>query len=86
MAVLKTSHALRSCHLPACFSLELDSHQMAGIRNEETGLLEPSPSCLIYTCVNFEGLRLLKDSFKDCNRTLVLERVIPDHASFARIL
>lgn len=65
VAFLKTSHALRSCHLPACFSPELESHQMAGIRNEETDFLEPSPSCLIYAHVSFEVLRVRKDSFRD---------------------
>lgn len=42
VAFVKTSHAL-SCHLPACFSLESDSDQMAGIRNEEISFLELSP-------------------------------------------
>lgn len=57
---------------------------MAGIRNEETDFLEPSPSCLVYTCVSFEVLKVLKDSFGDCNRALVLGRAIPDHADFVR--
>lgn len=69
---------------------ELDSHQMAAAGNEETCFLEPSPSCLIYASVNFEVLTLLwlalKDPFRDCNRMLGLERVIPEHADSARIL
>ena len=46
VALVKTSHTL-SCHLLACFSLESNSDQMAGVRNEETTFLELSPSSLI---------------------------------------
>lgn len=43
VAFAKTSH-VPSCHLPACFSLESDSDQMARISKEDTSFLEPSPS------------------------------------------
>ena len=83
MAFVKTSHAL-SCHLPACFSLESNSGQMAGIRKEETTFLELSPSSL---SMNFEVVRLLWLSFKNslgaCNGTLILELIIPHSSTLA---
>ena len=83
MAFVKTSHAL-SCHLPACFSLESNSDQMAGIRKEETTFLELSPSSL---SMNFEVVRLLWLSFKNslgaCNRTLILELIILHSSTLA---
>ena len=45
--ICKDQPCSKLCHLPACFSLESNSDQMAGIRKEETTLLELSPSSLI---------------------------------------